>query len=334
MKKLLLLLALIATVITPLSAQTSQLATLLHDGNLSVYYGATALKDAHEAAVAGDVITLSAGQFNACNLTKPLTIRGAGMGLTEVESFTPPTIITGDFNITVENVDEHFLILEGIQHNTKLGINVLDKGQFIKCVLGSVDLPGAVIGYYAENIKFINCDIRAGLYPYSKGSASIVGVNSHIVINYRNGISIAAQGLTANYSNCIIETNMNLYSSLFNNCIIFGKNNNIKLDNTCTSYYSVWYGEGLEQPFPFATDSDTNTRLSHTNVFKEGTFYELTDEIKALKTSNDSEVGIYGGSMPFNPSTLVPQISKFKVAPRTSADGKLSIDIEIDGINQ
>lgn len=326
MKKLLLLLALIATVITPLSAQTSQLATLLHDGNLSVYYGATALKDAHEAAVAGDVITLSAGQFNACNLTKPLTIRGAGMGLTEVDDFVAPTVITGDFYLNIPEDPDHYLLLEGIQHNTTLTVRSLYNGQFIKCVLGEV-LMYSTKAAVMKDAKFIHCDIRTCLNG-SGYDMSFSATNSHIKLG------TFLSNITANYQNCFIETPTTIYKSLFNNCIIkaVGTSTGIKLHGGCTAFYCVWYGGGVKQPFPYETASGTNTRLDHENVFKDGTFYELTDEIKALKTSDGTQVGIYGGNMPFEQTTTVPQISKFSVAPKTSADGKLSIDIEVEGI--
>ena len=55
-----------------------QVATLNHNGEISVYYGENSLRTAHSAAVAGDVITLSPGTFNACVITKPITLRGAG----------------------------------------------------------------------------------------------------------------------------------------------------------------------------------------------------------------------------------------------------------------
>lgn len=324
MKKLLFVLALIAAVITPVSAQTSQLATLLHDGNLSVYYGADALKSAHAAATAGDVITLSAGQFNACNLTKPLTIRGAGMGLTQVDNFVAPTVLTGDFTINIPEDPDHYLVLEGIQHNTTMSARALYNGQFIKCVLGKITVSGG--GYVMKDAKFIHCDIRSYLYASTKVSFS--ATNSHIII------SSSASTLTANYQNCFIETDGTLYHSLFNNCIIkaTGTSTSTKLNGDCTPFYCVWYGSGVKQPFPYETASGTNTRLDHENIFKENTFYELTDEIKALKTSGGTQVGIYGGNMPFEQTTTVPQISKFSVAPRTSADGKLSIDIEVEGI--
>ncbi|WP_295731806.1 hypothetical protein [uncultured Muribaculum sp.] len=326
MKRLFFVLTLIAAVLTQVSAQTSQLATLLHDGNLSIFYGAGALKDAHEAAVAGDVITLSAGQFNACTLTKPVTIRGAGMGLTESDNFAVPTVLTGDFSITIPEDAEHYLVLEGIQHNTSIQISNVYNPQFIKCILGKLSIIG---NSTMKDAKFIHCDIRNQIS--ASNNITFSSTNSHIVIG-----SFSTSYLTANYQNCIIETPSTLYHSLLNNCIIkgLGSSTSIKLNGNCTPFYCVWYGAGVKQPFPYETAKGTNTRLDHENVFKEGTFYELTDEIKALKTSDGTQVGIYGGNMPFEQTTTVPQISKFSVAPKTSADGKLSIDIEVEGIKQ
>ena len=96
-------------------AQSSLLATLSHEGEISTFYGANALKDAHEAAAAGDAITLSSGTFVATNITKPITLRGAGMEVDSINNIAP-TIITGNFEINVTNTDNAKLTIEGIYH--------------------------------------------------------------------------------------------------------------------------------------------------------------------------------------------------------------------------
>ena len=78
-------------------AQSSRLTTLSHDGKVTTFYGAFALRDAHDAASNGDAIDLSSGAFNAVDIKKALTIRGAGMVIVSVHS-TLPTITTGRFN--------------------------------------------------------------------------------------------------------------------------------------------------------------------------------------------------------------------------------------------
>lgn len=48
-----------------------------------------------------------------------------------------------------------------------------------------------------------------------------------------------------------------------------------------------------------------------------------------MKGTDGTEVGIYGGSLPYDPTPTNPQITKFNVASKTTADGKLSVDIEV-----
>lgn len=65
--------------------------------------------------------------------------------------------------------------------------------------------------------------------------------------------------------------------------------------------------------------------------FKEGTFYQLTDQAKALyKGADGTEVGIYGGATPFTTTPSYARITKFNVAPKTTDDGKLSVDITVE----
>ena len=77
MKKTLLLA--LAMFFATVSFAQQQLATLNHNDSITVYYGASALQQAHNAAVAGDIITLSPGSFTSVTITKPVSIRGAGM---------------------------------------------------------------------------------------------------------------------------------------------------------------------------------------------------------------------------------------------------------------
>lgn len=65
-------------------------------------------------------------------------------------------------------------------------------------------------------------------------------------------------------------------------------------------------------------------------IFKEGGYYELVDNLADVWIGSDgSQIGLHGGNMPFDPVPTNPQITKFNVASKTSADGKLSVDIEV-----
>ena len=58
--------------------------------------------------------------------------------------------------------------------------------------------------------------------------------------------------------------------------------------------------------------------------------FELTDEAKTSYLGNDgTEVGIYGGTMPFVTTPSYPIITKCEVADKTTADGKLNVSFEV-----
>ena len=104
-------------------AQTSLMATLNHEGTISTFYGARALQQAHQAAASGDVITLSSGTFQAENITKAVTVRGAGMDVTSANGLTSePTVLANNFDIKIPNTDTNRLTLEGIYHNGTITI--------------------------------------------------------------------------------------------------------------------------------------------------------------------------------------------------------------------
>ena len=81
------------------TAQTA-FATLIHEGTLSSFTGVDALKDAAAAAADGDVITLSSGTFNGCDITKAITLRGAGM---EADELGRQTIIQSNIILDAKN---------------------------------------------------------------------------------------------------------------------------------------------------------------------------------------------------------------------------------------
>ena len=116
-------------------AQSSVLATLSHEGEISTFYGVTALKSAVEAAENGDVITLSSGQFNAVDISKTITLRGAGMSVsTDSINSHEATIIQGAFTISQADTIEGRIVMEGLYFGQAVSYEgVLKNAQFLKC---------------------------------------------------------------------------------------------------------------------------------------------------------------------------------------------------------
>ena len=337
MKKLFsLMLLFVATVLTNNAfAQGSLLATLNHEGTISTFYGAQAWKNAHDAAVNGDVITLSSGNFVAVDITKAITVRGAGMGI-DSTAVSEPTIITGDFSINIADPGSNRLTLEGIYSNHTISYTNVVNPLFLKCRLKTVtSYNGSSV---LKDASFIHCRIAEQLYLGTNCSASCL--NSVI----QNPFSSNSSSSNFEFINSIliITSHLNyIQSSSFKNCIIKGSGDSgtDRINGNCTAYNCI--GIGYYKLFNYITNA-TNTLVADlASLFKTYTgaalnnldseTFELTDAAKTQYLGVDgTEVGIYGGNLPFDPTPSNPQITKCNVAAKSTADGKLSVDIEVN----
>lgn len=303
------------------SAQSSLLATLNHEGTITTFYGSNALQQAHTAATPGDVITLSSGTFMAVDITKAVTIRGAGMQVDTI-SHTEPTIIANSFTINVTDTLSGKLTMEGLYSNQNISVSCLKNAMFLKCRFKY--LRHYTTSSIMKNLTFIHCKIAQYASLPTNGSASFL--NSIVMGLYQQG-SDSYWSLT----NCYTDK-INLKSSEYKNCIIFDTNNvsseSTYYNNLCINNYST-----------LNTTNNSNIKLSTDDervkylcaAYNDDNDYKLTEELKNLiKGTDGTEVGIYGGNLPFDPTPTNPQITKFNVAAKSTADGKLSVDIEVN----
>ncbi|MBQ7513812.1 MAG: hypothetical protein IJS95_05420 [Prevotella sp.] len=334
MKKLFfsLVAAMIAATVT--YAQSSMLATLSHEGEISTYYGASALREAHTAAVNGDVITLSGGAFNAVDITKTVTIRGAGMAVDNTAQ-TEPTILTGDFNISIAEDATGHLTIEGIYHNHTVTItSTLKNATFLKDRFSKITYSNSVV---VQNLTMIHCRVANEIKLNNNSSLSCVNCVIQNPYMYNS--------TSAEYLNSIVVKINDSYCdylaySQFKNCILVAKYSSYSnyLNSDCVAYNCIAMGFSPSNMFKNIPNT-TNSVKEYTDVFKTyiGTYnddenFELTDVAKeAYKGIGGTEVGIYGGNMPFSTTPTNPQITKCNVAAKSTADGKLSVDITVNG---
>ena len=65
-------------------------------------------------------------------------------------------------------------------------------------------------------------------------------------------------------------------------------------------------------------------------TYNDSELFTLTETAKAKYLGTDGkEVGIHGGNLPYEEDPTTPQITKCNVAAKSTADGKLSVDIEV-----
>lgn len=333
MKKIFLNLVLFLSLTGASFAQSSMMATLSHEGEISVFYGPLALREAHAVAEHGDAIALSGGTFKGCDITKAITLRGAGWERDTIRN-TIPTKIENEITISISDTVPQRLTVEGIYYEGKVQITKgLNNATFIKTHFqNGVTYSGeGYDGSCYKNNSFIQCVFYATFYgaSYHKTESSYNFINCYL----RNGIN--NYDIYSTFTNCAILNCTYIdeieYSTL-NNCILQGKSNKnydiLPASSFATNcvVYDSYYESGT-----FTNASPTNKVSTAAELWAgNGILGALTDEAKAKFLGDDgTEVGIYGGPFPFTSTTTNPQITKCNVASRSTADGKLSIDIEV-----
>lgn len=311
----------VAMIMATLSyAQINLVATLNHNDSISVYYGSSALGQAYNNAVGGDIITLSGGTFSSVNISKAVTIRGAGMISDDIAS-TDLTNITGNFTINIQDDSINHFTLEGVNANVQIITQSAYKPKFIKCRLGQVK-DGT--NSFTE-AKFINCIMNS----ISSSMTQTQFINT-IILNfgYYNPIS--------SFYNCIVKT-CNTNHTFYNSILYFeGVNNDTRNLSNSSSFNCIGINMYAGSGAYFSSQSHNCVNYyGMSSVFQSftGEFaysFELQDSVANTVLGTDgTQVGVYGGVFPFDLRVTNPVIKRINVANRSTADGKLSVDIEV-----
>lgn len=334
MKKLFLSLVAAIVAATATYAQSSLVATLNHNNTFTAYHGATAFVEAMAAADNGDIITLSNGTFTATDITKAVTLRGAGSKEDKVTG-KYMTQLSGDVELNIPTEVTEKLLVEGVVFGGITLKSSIDGAKFSNCKMTGKFSTN--ISYAATNWTFVDCNLGGGINAYKNSSISFL--NCFVGQIYCNGTQVIFE-----FTNCLVVSSSSsgfsgngpIKNATFTNCMLFhtnGTSSSSSLNDTNQAYNCIGYTVSGVSPFANINQS-TNTNLTdeqYNALFKEGTFYELTDEAKALYIGNDgTEVGIYGGVLPFDSSIKIPQITNCSVAKQTTVDGKLSVDITVE----
>ena len=321
-------------------AQTQLVATLKHGDTTRLFYGGTALQQAHDAAEDGDMITLSSGTFNALTMNKAITISGVGMGRQGAE-LLDSTVIRGQ--IVVEEMADPTkkIIFEGLQLDSYFNLGVVKNFECRKCRLSYCSPFGGTIGD-GSRLTFIGCRINEFM---CSNECELSFLNCIVNNPYPDN-----DASSFNFQNCIVIMPHNRYEwttsgmkySVFNNCVLFAA----KADYGKTLPQTSTVTNCVALHPEILTDNSTisNTTRDFSGFFKTYTqeentngdeirfdMFELTDEAAATYLGDDGkQVGIYGGDFPFTTTLSYPQATSVNVA-KTTVDGKLAVDIKFNG---
>ncbi len=329
------------TIIGKNHAQSQMVATLEHEGTISTFTGTNAFVDAHAAATHGDIITLSSGMFAApLTLTKAVTVYGTGI---VSDSVSAQTIINSDMMINIPDSVSQRLTLEGLyfKDNSDLYYHNVNQAVFNKCRIYCYD--DNTTSSVSKDVVFNQCKITSNYTNSTKSSATF----NNCFINFQPVNSTSTGPVYIN--NSVISFDKSTYinqlrNSVLTNCYLFSSISSVsnyvslQLPSTttavnCIGSESITYTFSL---FANVIDNSTDQMVDSLGaVFKtwRGTYsdqetFELTDEAKAKYLGNDgTQIGIYGGAMPYDPTPSNPRITKFYLTPKPS-ENKLEIQLE------
>lgn len=308
-------------------AQT-QVATLQHGDEITAFYGADAFVQAYDAATVddGDIITLSSGTFVAHDINKAITLRGAGCAA-DTEAGTIPTVISGEFYLNLHDTINNHVNIEGILFPNTVKPMTLKSPTFTRCNFKRIDWGG----YYniMENAQFVNCLIEE-VSSFSRFTNTVM-VNC-VVWNPKD---IPADRRVVAYNSIFGTFTSTINGFTGYNCIIIRDGGNTPT-NTCNFFNCIGVGIDEAEPFGSGLTSNCTTYGSYAEVFQtfvgEFSFEEeflLTEDAAAFETTDGTEVGIYGGNMPYSNIPFYMVRKRTTVSNRSNPDGTLNVEIEI-----
>lgn len=337
MKRNFFLLAVAILTALAANAELSQsiVATLTHDATVTTYTGGNALKEAHTAAVDGDAIVLSPGTFNAVNITKAITLRGAGAAAISLPEMTiepiGSTYITGQMDINIESTNGS-LNIEGCQFEGSVAFKKAPVTNVFKCRFSNIT---NILRQVAE-INFTHCSLVFANQT-SDLCQKLNMLNCYAKINYFNPYTKA--------TNCVLESNNSSAWSylsglpadgLLRNCIIYYTNSSYTVyahSANMVAYNCVAIGSSTSRLSGFFNNSSngTNKIAVISDVLSITSWpYTLTETAATTYLGNDgTQVGIHGGILPFDPIPDNLLVTSCNIASKTTADGKLSVEIKV-----
>lgn len=347
MKKIVLLaFALIAPVVT--FAQVP-MATLDHNDTITVFYSDQALKRAYEAAVDGDIITLSEGTFDAYGFhiaKNNLTIRGAGMFYDSVAG-TVPTILP---NLLIVDNGTSGCVFEGFYCNI-LHFKGASNCRINRCRANVLNDWNEYSVYPSEGHVFNSCVFHSAHFQYGQIRNScfyncIFACDNDedcdaFALGGRNSFQQGDQNRLINCYVQVLNCDEVDNEAEFYNCIIYSSRGYSTSNIASHNCIGVKYNN---EGFLWDTTSSTNIannliNLPMDSVFVnfDGTYHpgvdnlELTPAAQAILGYDGTQIGIYGGQHPFNPhlNTHTPIIGHVTVPHSSNAQGRLDVDVEV-----
>ena len=333
------------------SAQEMRVITLQHGETTTVFYG-DKFSDAHTAAVDGDLITLSSGEFTVTQITKAVKIQGAGYTQTPASNRYRTTLTNSSIAISVAlPTTSSGLLIEGVY----TAATITFTGAIKDCVIKKS---------YVAYLNFSGTQNNCGVDQCRIGRLYFVSPENcyakNTVFYYTNystssGISyltadLAALRTGASTSKTVIENcvfpSFDCASVLFRNNIfirINATNSNplyrhVFTDTNSISENTAVVSSAGTTALPTGSVATGTMLVTPINMYGVSTIpnayagylQQLSPVAQdTYKGTDGKQVGIYGGSNPHTDVPTNPQVTAKSIATSSGSDGKLKVEITV-----
>ena len=318
---------------------------LQHNGTATLFDKASALQDAHNAAVSGDTIYLPGGFFGGITIQKKLTLYGAGH-YPDSTAATFTTRINGSLYLSEEANETHIegLYISGSivgNSNTKIDHVSIIRNYIYESLVFSGDGTNA-----ASQLKVSGNVIRGSIDLSNTRNATI---SNNILQSRTHNVhyGIIANNIYLNnpyhgYPYYDHYTIMNCdYSSIWNNIFAsnepctFGLCENSEIKNNLFATSSVNYTSNIQSGNYTGIGSENIFVIQTPGDFKYSNNYHLKNPNNFPGTDNN-ETGIYGGLFPWKEGAVPsnPHITLKNIANSTNDNGELQVQIEVKAQNE
>ena len=266
MKKILFTIIALCSTLSVGAQNELQIAVLQHEGETQVFKGRNAFANANALAVDGDVITLSSGTFDISDITKSISLYGAGFEDNN-EIGTQKTLLNGTLKIgasgqTLANVHIEGICTYQLTAVAHLEDFVLNKCQVINEITLSKNTNTTISNCQMYDVKSmdeqsINCLIKN---CHSRGSINTFGFGStvtldHCIVEWNIGRCTCTNSIFLNY-----EAFKDAHGANVTKCIIYKKIEN-NGSNTFTDCWEVTPSDVFtDEEEGMASDTYTPTR--------------------------------------------------------------------------
>ena len=326
-------------------AQDVQMATLQHGDELSAFYGADAFAEALEKAEDNDVINLSSGVFNGVTITKPVKIYGAGavqddslnLSETKIQGIISVVINGAKGGLHLEginccyylNFEKDYPINNAVVSKCKFNqINIYSSANnclFEKCrvILGfnpglnsqNLVLDNSIVSNISENLvssTFLirNCIIGRLAYANKNGDGGLSGAT------IKNSVIFGGGGdNTVQYSHCALTRELNS---------IVKQEHVVAVNNILSIFENLSFDVSQDPRYgAYVLPIDNDYVLNKDAIVENG-----------IHSSDNTEIGIHGGTSPFTSIPSNPQIVSKEIAAETDEEGKLAVKIKVEAQNK